>query len=291
MPVAELAAGPIEYEDTGGDGPVLVLIHGLAMDGRLWQDVVADLGDGYRRILPTLPLGAHRQPMRPDADLSLRGLGRLLAEFLERLDLRDVTLCFNDWGGAQLMVADGLLDRVGRLVLVSCEAFENYPPGIPGRLAWLSAKMPGGLAMMRRTLMIPAARRLPMTFGRMSKRGVPDELMDDWLRPLARREIRRDLAKYAGDARRGRRDMLAATPALASFERPVLVAWAAEDRIMPPAHGRRLAEAFPDAKLVEIPDSYTLVPIDQPQRLAAELRRFVGPARQPARSGEARLSG
>ena len=291
MPVAELAAGPIEYEDTGGDGPVLVLIHGLAMDGRLWQDVVADLGDGYRCILPTLPLGAHRQPMRPDADLSLRGLGRLVADFLERLGLRDVTLCFNDWGGAQLMVADGLLDRVGRLVLVSCEAFENYPPGLPGRLAWLSAKLPGGLAMMRRTLMIRAARRLPMTFGRMSRRGVPDELMDDWLRPLARRDIRRDLAKYAGDARRGRRDMLAATPALANFERPVLVAWAAEDRIMPPAHGRRLAEAFPDAELVEIPDSYTLVPIDQPQRLAAELRRFVGPARQPARSGEARLSG
>ena len=229
--------------------------------------------------------------MRPDADLSLRGLGRRVADFLERLALRDVTLCFNDWGGAQLMVADGLLDRVGRLVLVSCEAFENYPPGIPGRLAWLSAKVPGGLAMMRRTLMIRAARRLPMTFGRMSRRGVPDELMDDWLRPLARRDIRRDLAKYAGDARRGRRDMLAATPALASFERPVLVAWAAEDRIMPPAHGRRLAEAFPDAKLVEIPDSYTLVPIDQPQRLAAELRRFVVPARQRARSGEARLSG
>jgi pimeloyl-ACP methyl ester carboxylesterase len=291
MPLVELTAGPIEYEDSGGDGPAVVLIHGLAMDGRLWRDVVAELGDGYRCILPTLPLGAHRQPMHPDADLSLRGLGALLAEFLERLDLRDVTLCFNDWGGAQVMVADGLVDRVDRLVLVSCEAFDNYPPGIPGRLAWLSAKLPGGIAMMRRTLMIRSARRLPMTFGRMSKRGVPDELMDDWLRPLARPEIRRDLAKYAGDARRGRRDMLAATPALAGFERPVLVVWAQEDRIMPPAHGRRLADAFPDAELIEIPDSYTLVPIDQPQRLAAELGRFVAPARQPAQSGSARPSG
>jgi pimeloyl-ACP methyl ester carboxylesterase len=251
---------------------------------------VAALGDGYRCILPTLPLGAHRRPMHPDADLSLRGLGRLLADFLEQLDLRDVTLVFNDWGGAQVMVADGLLGRVERLVLVSCEAFENYPPGIPGRLAWISAKVPGGIAMMRRTLQIRSARRLPITFGRMSKRGVPGELMDDWLRPLARSEIRRDLAKYAGDARRGRRDMLAATPALASFERPVLVAWAAEDRIMPTAHGRRLADAFPAGSLVEIPGSYTLVPIDQPERLADELRQFVA-GRQPAQAGGARLSG
>jgi pimeloyl-ACP methyl ester carboxylesterase len=290
MATIELSAGPIEFEDTGGDGPILVLVHGLVMDGRVWHDVVAALGDGYRCILPTLPLGAHRRPMHPDADLSLRGLGRLLADFLEQLDLRDVTLVFNDWGGAQVMVADGLLGRVERLVLVSCEAFENYPPGIPGRLAWISAKVPGGIAMMRRTLQIRSARRLPITFGRMSKRGVPDELMDDWLRPLARSEIRRDLAKYAGDARRGRRDMLAATPALASFERPVLVAWAAEDRIMPTAHGRRLADAFPAGSLVEIPGSYTLVPIDQPERLADELRQFVA-GRQPAQAGGARLSG
>ena len=81
--------------------------------------------------------------MHPDADLSLRGVGRIVAELLERLDLRDVTLCFNDWGGAQVMIADGLVDRVGRLALIACEAFENYPPGLPGRLAALSARMPG----------------------------------------------------------------------------------------------------------------------------------------------------
>jgi pimeloyl-ACP methyl ester carboxylesterase len=245
------------------------------MDGGLWREVVAKLRDEYRCILPTLPLGAHRRPMRSEADLSLRGLGRIVAEFLERLDLRDVTLCFNDWGGAQVMVSDGLLGRVSALGLVSCEAFENYPPGIPGALASLSAKVPGGLRLMRRALLVRSLRRLPIAFGWMSKRGVPDEVMRGWLAPLARSEIRRDLAKYAGDARRGRRDMLAATPALSSFRKPVLVAWASEDRIMPPEHGRRLAQCFPNARLVEIPDSYTLVPIDQPEVLAAQLRAFL----------------
>jgi pimeloyl-ACP methyl ester carboxylesterase len=277
MATVEVSAGPIEYTDTGGDGRVLVLLHGLAMDGRLWDGVVASLGDDeWRFVMPTLPFGAHRIPMHPDADLSLRGIGRIVAELLERLDLRDVTLCFNDWGGAQVMIADGLVGRVGRLALIACEAFENYPPGIPGRLASLSARMPGGIAMMRRALLVRRLRELPITFGRMSKHGVPDAIMREWLSPLARREIRRDLAKYAGDARQGRRDMLAATPSLATFERPVLVVWAPEDRMMRPALGARLAAAFPDARLVEVFDSYTLVPIDQPKALAAALSEFAG---------------
>jgi pimeloyl-ACP methyl ester carboxylesterase len=246
------------------------------MDGRLWDDVVASLGDGWRFVMPTLPFGAHRVPMHPDADLSLRGIGRIVAEFLERLDLRDVTLCFNDWGGAQVMIADGLVGRVGRLALIACEAFENYPPGLPGRLAALSAKMPGGIAMMRRGLLVRRLRELPIAFGRMSKHGVPDDLMRDWLSPLAQREIRRDLAKYAGDARQGRRDMLAATPSLSTFQRPVLVVWAPEDLMMRPPLGARLAAAFPNARLVEVPDSYTLIPIDQPTALAAALREFAG---------------
>jgi hypothetical protein len=97
-----------------------------------------------RCVLPTLPMGAHRRPMRPDADLSLRGLARILTEFMEQLDLRDVTLCFNDWCRAQVMIADGGIGRVGRLVLVSCDAFENYPPGLDGYHFPLTPPSAGG---------------------------------------------------------------------------------------------------------------------------------------------------
>jgi pimeloyl-ACP methyl ester carboxylesterase len=276
MPEIELSAGTIEYEDTGGTGPTLVMIHGLAMDGRLWRHVVDELGADYRCVMPVLPLGAHRQPMRADADLSLRGMCRIVAEFLERLDLRDVTLCFNDWGGAQVMIADGLMERVGKLVLVSCEAFENYPPGLAGHAAWLSAKLPGGISTMRQVLLRPTLRRLPFVFGQMSKHGVPDDLMREWLAPLARPEIRRDLRKYAGAAMKGRRDFRAATPALGSFDRPVLVVWDLEGPMMPNEHGRRLAEAFPDSRLVELDDCYTLIPEDRPVELARLIRDFAG---------------
>ena len=275
MPEVELSAGVIEYEDSGGKGPVLVLLHGLAMDGRQWRKVVDRLGDDYRCVLPTLPLGAHRQAMRADADLSLRGLGCIVAGFLEELGLEGVTLCFNDWGGAPVMIAEGLMGRVDRLVLVSCEAFENYPPGLAGHAAWLSAKLPGGIAIMRQVLLRPSLRRLPFVFGQMTKYGVPEELMKDWLQPLRRAEIQRDLRKYAGDAMHGKRALEAATASLASFESPVLIVWDSDGPMMPAAHGRRLAAAFPDARLVEIPDCYTLIPEDQPSKLTDSLRDFI----------------
>ena len=94
----DLTAGTIDYEDTGGSGPVLLFVHGLLVDGSLWRKVVSRL-DGHRCVVPTLPLGAHRRAMGAGADLSLAGMARIVDEFLEAVDLRDVTLVGNDTGG------------------------------------------------------------------------------------------------------------------------------------------------------------------------------------------------
>jgi pimeloyl-ACP methyl ester carboxylesterase len=277
MAEIELSAGSIQYEDSGNDGPVVVLCHGLLMTASLWDEVVEALGPGFRCVRPTLPLGAHRRPMHPEADLSLRGQVRLLVEFLERLELDDVTLVFNDWCGAQLLVAEGWDARVGRLVLASCETDDNYPPGLPGRVAALAARLPGGLAALLRPLRFKALRRLPMTFGVMAKRPIPDELLDQWLEPaISQSRIRVDLRKYAGDTREGRRALANANQHLPGFPKPVLVVWAAEDKVMPIQAGRRLAESFPHSRFVEIPGSRTLISIDQPQALARSIAAFVG---------------
>ena len=132
MPEVEVTAGRIAYQDTGGDGPVVVMIPGLLMDWKQWRKVIDELAPEFRCVSPSLPTGAHWKPMNRDADLSLIGMGRIVTEFLEAADLRDVTLCFNDWCGAQVMIADGGMDRVGKLVLVSCETAGNYPPGLAG---------------------------------------------------------------------------------------------------------------------------------------------------------------
>lgn len=270
-----LSAGVVEYEDTGGDGPVVVLLHGVAMNGSLWRHVVAGLRPDFRCVVPTLPLGAHRRPMRPDADLTVTGVAHLVAEFLEKLDLRDVTLVLNDWGGAQALVAEGRDQRIGRLVITSCEAFDNYPPGLPGRNLAVAARTPGGLRLAFALLKLKPMRRLPLTWGWMSKRPVPHEVMDDWFRPLwTSAAIRRDLRAYVLGVP-PKDELLAWAEALRTFDRPALVVWAAEDKVMPPAHGRRLAEMLPRGELVEIADSFTLIPEDRPQPLTEAIRAFV----------------
>jgi pimeloyl-ACP methyl ester carboxylesterase len=281
----ELSAGTIEYEDTGGTGPTVVLLHGLVMNGSVWRHVVEDLRADHRCIVPTLPLGGHRLPMRPDADLSLRGHGRIVRELLERLDLRDVTLVQNDHGAA-LALAGQRPERVARLVLSSCEAFDNYPPGLPGKAVALASRIPGGLNAAIQPMRLRPLRHSPMALGWMSKRPISHEVTDDWFRPiLTQRAIRRDLIRYTRPARK--RHMVEVTDQLRAFDRPALVVWAAEDRVMPREHGRRLAELLPDARLVEIPDSRTLIPLDQPAALARAVREFIRETatdREPARA-------
>lgn len=273
MAEVELTAGTIEYEDTGGEGPVLVLLGGLAMDGSVWDPLVAELRGEHRCVVPTLPLGAHRKAMNADADLTLAGFGRIVAELLERLDLTGVTLVQNDHAAA-LVLAGERPPRVARLVISSCEAFENFPPGLPGKNMRLTAMAPGGIFLSMQALRVRALRRLPIAFGWMSKRPLPDALLDRWLRPLqTQRAVRRDLRKYAASARR--RQMLEVCQRLRAFERPALVVWTPEDRVQRPEHGRRLAELLPDARLVEIRDSYTLIMRDQPQAFARAIREFV----------------
>jgi pimeloyl-ACP methyl ester carboxylesterase len=276
MPAVELSSGTIDYEDTGGSGPVLVLVHGLIMDGSLWRHVIDELRADFRCVAPTLPLGAHRHPMRADADLSMRGVANLLGELFERLELRDVTLAMNDWGGPQLLVGSAWDARIARLALCACEAFDNVPPQGAARALPYIARVPGGITAALLPFRFDRLRRLPMTYGPLSKRPVPREVMDRWFAPaLEHSEIRRDLRKYVRSAAQGRRELLAAADALRAFDRPALVAWAREDRLMPRAHGPRLAELLPRGTLVEMPDSYTLIPEDQPRILAAHLRELL----------------
>jgi pimeloyl-ACP methyl ester carboxylesterase len=248
----DLSAGAIEYRDTDGAGRVLVLLHGVLMDGGQWREVVSHLTPEYRCILPTLPLGRHRLPMKAEADLSLAGQARLLAEFLEMVDLHDATLAFNDWAAPQILIAEGLTARISGMILVACETAGNYPPGLPGKNLALLGSIPGGLRLALSAMRLPAFRRTPVTFGWMAKHGMPDDLVGEWLR----------------GTREGRRRLVAATRELGHFGGPVTVVWAAEDRVMPMSEGEALAAAFPRSRLVIVEDSYVLVPLDHPRRLA-----------------------
>lgn len=263
------------YSDTGGNGPAVVLLHGVLMNGTLWADVVDRLRSRYRCIVPELPFGAHRTSMPEEADLTLGSLSRLIADFLVELGLHDVTLVCNDWGGAQLVIAPGGSDRVANLVLVSCEAFDNYPPGLPGRLLCFNASLPGGTFITALLLRPRLLRHLPITFGALSKKRVPNEQFMNWIEPLRHdRRIRRDLDKYLRSVPT-KQTLLEWAEHQRAFTGPVLVVWARDDKLMPPDHARRLAKHFANAELVWVDDSRTLIPIDQPKTLVAHLGEFL----------------
>ncbi|HSD23191.1 MAG TPA: alpha/beta hydrolase [Solirubrobacterales bacterium] len=277
MSEVRLPQGTINYTETG-DGPPIVFAHGLLVDGRLWRKVTPLLEDRFRCIVPDLPLGSHRSPMNPDADLSPPGLARIVAGFLETLDLQDVVLVANDTGGAiSQITAANHPERIGRLLLTNCDAFENFLPPAFRPLQW-AARVPGMLTGMMQGMRFAPMRRLPNAYGWLIKRDFDGAPTREWVEPyLEGRGVRRDTIKVL----RGidPRYTNEAAEKLRSFGRPALLAWAVEDRFFKISFAEKLADTINGATLERIEDSYTFVSEDQPERLAELIARF---AREPA---------
>ena len=275
MTTVQVTAGALEYREEGDPGgrPV-VLLHGLLMNDAQWNLALPHLPPGFRYLLPVLPLGGHRVPMRDDADLTLRGMVGIVADFLDALDLDDVTLVVSDWGGPLFLTDLGRDHRVCALVVCPSEAFDNFPPGLPGKVAWLASRTTGTVWLALRQLRIGWLRRRRLIFGMMAKRDVAQPIVDSWTRGgLASAGVRRDLVKYCR-TRFDSTDLIRATERLAAFDRPALVLWS-DNPVMPAEHGRRLADLLPQGRLQKIDDAYVLVMLDQPERTAHAIGQFL----------------
>ncbi|MBX7434087.1 alpha/beta hydrolase [Mycobacterium sp. Y57] len=275
MPSVDIDAGTLEYREEGDPtGPAVVLLHGLLMNPAQWDTALPWLPPGYRYLLPVLPIGGHRMPMSEGADLTLPGMVGIVADFLDALDLADVTLVVTDWGGPLFLTDLGRDKRVGKLVICPSEAFDNFPPGLPGKVAWLAARTTGTVWLAMRQLRVGWLRRQRVIFGMMAKKPVPQQVVDDWTAAgLAGKAVRRDLVKYCRSRFDGA-DLIRATNRLAEFDRPALVLWS-DNPVMPAEHGRRLAELLPRGRLQIVDDAYVLVMLDQPERTARAIGDFL----------------
>jgi len=274
MSHVELPHGTVYYQEFGAGAPV-VFLHGYLMGAGLWTPVVRLLEGEFRCLIPELPFGAHPAPMRRGADLTAAGLGRLVADFLDALDLSDVTLVGNDSGAAVAqVVAARHAERLGGLVLATGDAFDNFPPK-PFR-PLIAAARAGTLTPLLAVLKARPARSLPTAYGWLTHGDLPHDLIDQWVAAyFADNGVRNDLRRLT--AALGDDDFMnQIATELGAFTRPALLAWAADDRFFPVEHARRLAAILPDARLELIPASRTWVMRDQPEltaRLVGELAR------------------
>jgi pimeloyl-ACP methyl ester carboxylesterase len=280
---AGAGGGVIRYRDVG-EGPVLLFVHGILVNGSLWRNVVARLSGRFRCIVPDLPLGGHSIPMGPGVDMSPPGVARIVANLMRELDLRDVTLVGNDTGGAicQLVVS-GHPERIGRLVLTNCDAYEAFFPPLLSPFHY-AARLFGtrSVDLLAWTLRARVARRALVKT--VALRRVDDATLDANMGPLIRNPgVRQDLARFLASV--SSRYTLEAARSFPGFDRPVLIAWGLSDLFFSPRLALRLQHDFPLARLEAIPGSRAFVPEDRPEHLALLIEEFSQQDQSQARGG------
>jgi pimeloyl-ACP methyl ester carboxylesterase len=284
MDQIELEQGIVRYREQGS-GPPLLFVHGIFVNGTLWDGVTDRLADRYRCIVPDWPLGGHRPAMHADADLTPPGVARIIAAFMVALDLRDVTLVGNDTGGAMAQVtAAHHPERVRGLILTPCDAYERFLPPVLRPFQWL-ARVPGGLTAALQPARLRLVRHSPIAFGLLLRHPRDGALTRSWLQPFFDDpDVRRDAVKVL----RGidPRHTLEAVERLKASGLPVSLAWARDDVFFPWREAERLAADLPGTRLEAIDDARTFVSVDQPERTAALIAGFAG-ARAGSATGEA----
>jgi pimeloyl-ACP methyl ester carboxylesterase len=287
MPAVTLSTGTIHYEKSGPEGSrPIVFIHGYAMGASLWRALTERLaGWDSLCLAPTWPLGAHTEPMREGAELSMEGMAAVVAEFLEALGLEDVVLVGNDTGGAiAQLVATATPQRLGGLVLTSCDAFEHFPPPILKPFI-AAAKFAPTFRAAAEPLRTRIARR--RAYGPLAHTDI-DHLAAKWIKPALRdARIREDLRRFTASLHR--QTMIDAGARLPQFTKPALIAWSADDAFFPVEDGRRLAEALPNSRFELIEHARTFSMIDQPDVLAELIAEFAHEGARPVAGSGALL--
>jgi len=268
----ETVGGRIRAFETG-DGEPIVFVHGALVNANLWRKVVARLAPDFRCVTLDLPLGSHELGM-PAADLSPTGLADMIAGAIGALGLKRPTIVANDTGGGLTQIA---LSRhpelAGRVVLTSCDAYENFPPRFFRILLW-PTRYPALARALFAALRIRTLRSTPLAFGWLMRSKLDERAGDSYILPiLTNPAAGADFARFFRAVHP--RFTLEAIEKLRSYERPVLIAWSREDRFFPPAHAERLVADLPNARLEWIDDAYTFSMEDQPERLAALIAGFV----------------
>jgi pimeloyl-ACP methyl ester carboxylesterase len=256
-----------------GTGEPIVFVHGALVNANLWRKVVPRLSPDFRCITLDMPLGSHELPV-PDADLSIPGLADMIAEAVAALGLESPTIVANDTGGGLTQIAVARHPELaGRVVLTSCDAYENFPP-LFFRVLLFPTRYPAVARILFAALRVRALRSTPLAFGWLMRSKLDAAAGDSYILPiLTEKGQGQDFARVirAFDSKH----LMDAIEKLRSYDQPVLIAWSRDDKFFPPADAERLAGDIPRSRLEWIEDAYTFSMEDQPERLADLIAGFV----------------
>jgi pimeloyl-ACP methyl ester carboxylesterase len=266
----------IEYRVLGPEDspyPPVLFVHGILVNHKLWVNVAEELArKGFRCILPDWPLGSHTIPAGDGADLSPRGVARIIRDLIVALDLSDVTLVGNDTGGGLCqLVVDAYPDVVGRLVLTNCDAFDKFPP-FPFNAVFALLRGPISIKTLMASMRPRVVRHSALGFGLLVSDPDPD-VTAAWL-AACRSDARicRDLAKLLRNV--AATDLTDVAARLPQFTKPVMLVWGQADRCFTPSLGRKLAAQFPNASMVEVPGAKTFVALDNPAAVVGAIEKI-----------------
>lgn len=270
----KIASGHLTYRDEG-QGPVIILLHGALINANTWRSVIGPLSKNFRCIAPDLPLGGHSHVLGDNADLSPPGIANILDEFVQALELNEFVLVGNDTGGAYAQVYTAqYADKVSHLVLSNCDALDVFPPKHFSSLQKF-INVPGYLPAMGALFKIKSFLKSPKVFGLLSHRLSGEDIYTRFSHNFANDAgIRRNFRKVVNGW--SPKHTQAAADHLKHFQKPVLLVWGEDDKILfPLSLARRLAAIFPNARLEVVPHSLTYVQEDQPELFVEQLNDFL----------------
>src|SRR4051794_39466652 len=269
----ELHGHPVSYR-LAGEGPALVLIHGITSSSRTWERVLPALAEHHTVIAPDL-LG-HGESAKPRGDYSLGAYASGIRDLLVALGHPRATVVGHSLGGGIAMqLAYQFPERVERLVLVNSGGL-----GREVNLMLRAATLPGSeyvLPVLCAPALRDAARGLAKAFGFIGlKPGADLTGMAEGFASLAALDARRAFLHTArsiidvGGQRVSASDRLYLAAGM-----PTLIVWGARDPMIPAAHGEAAHEEMPGSRLEIFPDAGHFPFNDDPSRFAAVLRDFV----------------
>jgi pimeloyl-ACP methyl ester carboxylesterase len=250
-----------------GQGPPVVLLHGIPSSSYLWRDVIDPLSRYFDVVAPDL-LGYGDSDKRVDADLSVEAQERYVIALMESLGIQRAHIVGHDIGGgiAQLIAADEPA-RVGKLVLIDSIMDDNWPIPEIARLhdPFWDQRM--------------VSTDLRQGFGEGLQAGIVTpgritaEMLDEWVRPFSDQAGRRGYLRAARAL--NNKDLLSRSNDIREIRVPTLILWGANDKFLERSWAEKLHQKLQNSVVQIIEPGGHFLPLDRPDALVPLLLQFL----------------